>query len=300
VDYMDTITHTLLGLTIYAAIDKEEMSKGMKRSILFTSVVGSQIPDIDVVSRLWDTEGMYQMWHRGITHSIFLVPIWAFLLFGLCYLFWRVKDRRIFYIGILAVFIHITIDSFNAWGTGYFEPISARRITFGTIPIIDFAIWGIMLMGLLITQLKGKLGLSKLSNHKVFKAVGLLILLHVMVQSAQGYMIYQSYEERYEQHTLAATFVPWKFTVIGKEGGQVEILDTTVWGKPTSRYQLTSSEEANLEMLFEQNPRAKTLYMWSPFVVIVDDEERLGIYDPRFYREGQSFLFEYIEKKGID
>lgn len=36
-------------------------------------------------------------------------------------------------------------------------------------------------------------------------------------------MIYQSYEESYEQHTLAATFMPWKFTVIGKEGGQVEI-----------------------------------------------------------------------------
>jgi inner membrane protein len=300
VDYMDTITHTLLGLTIYAALDKEEMSKGMKRSILFTSVVGSQIPDIDVVSRLWDTEGMYQMWHRGITHSIFLVPIWAFLLFGLCYLFWRVKDPRIFYIGILAVFIHVTIDLFNAWGTGYLEPLTDRRITFGTIPIIDFVIWGIMLTGLLITRLKGRLGLSHLSNHKIYQIVGLFILIHVMVQSAQGYMIYQSYEERYEQHTLAATFVPWKFTVIGKEGAQVEILDKTVWGKPTSRYQLTSSEEANLEILFEQNPRARTLYMWSPFVVIVDDDDRLGIYDPRFYREGQSFLFEYIEKNGID
>lgn len=297
---MDTITHTLLGLTIYGAIDKEEMSKGMKRSVLFTSVVGSQIPDIDVISRYWDTEGMYQMWHRGITHSLFLVPMWALLLLGLCYLFWRVKDRRIFYIGMLAVFIHITIDSFNAWGTGYLEPLTDRRISFGTIPIIDFAIWGIMLAGLLVTQLKGRLGLTKLSNHKVYKWVGLLILVHTIVQSAQGYMIYQSYEEKYEQHTLAASFVPWHFTVIGKDGTQVEILDTTVWGKPSLRYELTSSEEANLDLLFEQNPSARTLYMWSPFVVIVDDDDKLGIYDPRFYREGQSFLFEYIVKNGID
>jgi inner membrane protein len=46
---MDTITHTLFGLTLYGAANKSNMNKSHKRALLFTTVVGSQIPDIDVV-----------------------------------------------------------------------------------------------------------------------------------------------------------------------------------------------------------------------------------------------------------
>lgn len=59
---------------------------------------------------------------------------------------------------------------------------------------------------------------------------------------------------------------------------------------------LTSAEEADLEPLFTANPAAKTLVEWSPFVVIVDEEDHLGVYDPRFYRSGESFLYEYFER----
>ncbi len=100
-----------------------------------------------MISALWDTEGMYQMWHRGITHSIFAVPIFAILLCLLCYLIWKVKDRRIFYVGLLSVLIHNTSDLFNAWGTGYFEPFSSIRVTFGVIPIVDLVVWSLILVG---------------------------------------------------------------------------------------------------------------------------------------------------------
>jgi inner membrane protein len=293
---MDSVTHTLFGLTTYGAVNKEKMNKDTRRALLFTTLVGSHIPDIDVISSWWDTEGMYQMWHRGITHSIFLVPVWALLIMGMCYLFWRVKDRKIFYIAMLSVFIHITIDLFNAWGTGYLEPFSSMRITFGTIPIIDFVIWSIMLFGFVMTHIKKVKWLRNVASHNVYKVVGLLLLMHVLIQSAQGYIIYQAMEDRYEQHALSASFVPWHFTVIGKNGAQIELSDVTLWSEAELKHELTSSEEADLDTLFQQNPKARTLYEWSPFVVIVDDNEKLGVYDPRFYRGGQSFLFEYIEK----
>lgn len=124
---IDSITHTLFGLTLYGAVNKEEMPKELKKPLFFTAVAGSIIPDIDVISRFWDTEGLYQMWHRGITHSLFLVPVWALLLSVLCYWIWSVKDRRVFYIGMLAVFIHNTSDLFNTWGTGYLS-IRARSV----------------------------------------------------------------------------------------------------------------------------------------------------------------------------
>lgn len=89
---MDTITHTLFGVGLYHAVKKSEETKKEKQALLFTAIVGSQIPDIDVISQLWDQEGMYQMWHRGITHSLLLAPVWALLLSLLAIAFFRVKQ----------------------------------------------------------------------------------------------------------------------------------------------------------------------------------------------------------------
>lgn len=289
---MDSVTHGLFGVILYRAFDKTGMSKEMKRAMLFTALIGSELPDIDVVSQFWDTQGMYQMWHRGITHSVFLVPAWALLLMAVCWLFWRVKDWRIFYLGLLAVFIHDTSDLFNAWGTGYLEPFSQMRVTFGTIPIVDPTFWAIILGGFLVARWKKGIPVPR-----IFKGVWLLIAAHVLIQTGQGYAIYQKVDHQYEKVALAADFVPWHFQVIGKGEGVVEISKATAWSEPQLVEQLKTAEDANLDTLFKENPKAKTLMQWAPFVVVVDEDERLGIYDPRFYRNGQSFLFEYMEKQ---
>ncbi|MDO3679514.1 metal-dependent hydrolase [Paenibacillus ehimensis] len=293
---MDTITHTLFGLTLYGAVDKRGMTREEKRALLFTTVAGSQIPDIDVISSWWDTAGRYQMWHRGLTHSVFLVPVWAALLAGLSRLLWKTRGWRLFLIGCLAVFIHDTSDLFNAWGTGYFEPISTMRITFGTIPIVDLVFWALMLAGWLRVRIR-RTDRDR-SPHRVYRFVWMLMALYVGVQSVQGYALYKQASGQYEQVALSADFVPGVFTVIGKQGGTVDLLKGSVWTgvKPVAKLQ--SQENADLDRLFAANPKAKTLYEWSPFVVIVDDETRLGLYDPRFYWGGQSFLFEFIKKQG--
>lgn len=290
---MDTITHTLFGLTLYGAVDKRNMTKKERRALLITVVAGSQIPDIDIVSSWWDTAGRYQMWHRGITHSLFMVPVWAALLALVARWWFKVKGWFWFGIAAIAVFIHSTSDLFNAWGTGYLEPFSSVRITFGTIPIVDLVFWSIMLCGLLFSLFfrKGK------PKYAVYRTVWAFIALHVVVQSVQGYVVYKQASPQYEQVALSADFVPGVFTVIGKEGEQVELSQATAWnGIGPASIQLYSEENADLDTLFMENPKAATLYEWSPFVVVVDDGETLGIYDPRFYRNGQSFLFESIER----
>ncbi|KMJ57523.1 hydrolase [Bacillus sp. LL01] len=288
---MDTITHTLFGMTIYGAVDKREDDKKTKIAMFVSAVGASQIPDSDVISSLWDTEGMYQMWHRGITHSLFMVPVWALLFFLISIWFLKRRDWRFLWVPLIAVFIHNTADLFNAWGTGYLEPFSSIRITFGTIPIVDFVIWLIIAIAFFARKLWNR------ERHLLYRLVWLLIIVHVTIQTSQGYLLYKQYEDKYEQVALSASFLPWHFSVIGKNGQAVEILDDALFTSPKLQYTLESAEESDLNELFAQVPEAKTLYEWSPFVVIVDDDERLGIYDPRFYRNGQSFLFEYIEKQ---
>ena len=166
-----------------------------------TALVGSQIPDIDVISSLWDTTGQYQMWHRGLTHSIFLVPFWALLIAWLGKRIWKVSIWRLLIMGVVAVFIHNTSDLFNAWGTGYFEPFSAQRITFGTIPIVDPLLWILMLGGWLFARYR-----KSIPRHQVFRVVWILMALHFAAQSAQGYSIYQQNRSAYDQLALSAGF----------------------------------------------------------------------------------------------
>jgi inner membrane protein len=282
----------MFGFTLYGAVKKEEMPVNMKRSLFVTSLVGSQIPDIDVLSGLTETgQVMQQMWHRGLTHSVFLVPVWALLIYGLCRWLFKVQDRKLFYLAMLAVFIHDTIDLFNAWGTGYFEPFSSVRITFGTIPIIDFVFWAIFLVGIIVSKIK-----KSLPSFKIYRWIAIVMFIHFSLQTLQGFWVEHEAKDRYDQTELAATFVPWQFQVIGKKGNLVEIYRDSIWSEPQKQATLVSSENSDLSPLLKLNPRAKVLLQWSPFVVIVNDEKRLGIFDPRFYRNGESFVAEYIRK----
>ncbi|WP_214745151.1 metal-dependent hydrolase [Exiguobacterium sp. s189] len=286
---MDTITHTLFGLTLYGAADKRDLQQHEKRALFVTTLVGSQIPDSDVISRLWDTEGMYQMWHRGITHSIFLVPLFALLIYILVRLLFRVTDIRYFWWALLSVFIHNTSDLFNAWGTGYFEPISDVRITFGVIPIVDFVYWGIFLVAWLVAR-------KQEVRYKTYRYTWSALVLYVAIQSAQGAYLYQVYADEHDEVALSASFIPTQFTVITKTEENVSLFKDSIYQEATLQYELTSAEKTSLEPLFEANQEALTLTKWSPFVVIVANEERLGVFDPRFYDGESSFLYEYIER----
>ncbi|WP_431090570.1 metal-dependent hydrolase [Paenibacillus sp. 8b26] len=291
---MDTITHTLFGLALYGAVKKPDMTRKQKGALLFTTIIGSQIPDIDVISTLWDVSGRYQMWHRGLTHSLFLVPVWAACIALLVRLLFRQSGWRWFGVALLAVFIHDTSDLFNAWGTGYFEPFSQMRVTFGTIPIVDLVLWALMLAGFLYVRFRRS---ARISSMAVYRIVWALMALHFTVQTTQGMLILhqQKTQAPYEQAALSADFVPGVFTVISKKDSVVTLSKGSLWTGFHTVAELLSQDQANLDALFTSNPKAQTLVQWSPFVVVVDDGQRLGVYDPRFYREGQSFLYEFID-----
>jgi inner membrane protein len=291
---MDSITHTLFGVGIYKSINKDKMSKKEKFALLFTAIGASQIPDIDVISQLWDTMGQYQMWHRGITHSVFLIPIWALLFFLIHRFIFRIKGLQSFFVALISVFIHDTSDLFNSWGTGYLEPFSSVRITFGTIPIVDFIIWLIFLLSFIASKVY-----PKVKPYSIFRIGWALVVLHIVVQSIQGYLMYEQYKKTYQEVALSASFIPWHYTVVGKNDHTVDIFNDSLLAEADMVERLQSSSKTDLHTLFAMNPRAKTLYKWAPFVVVVDDDKRIGIYDPRFYRNGESFLFEYIDKSTL-
>lgn len=121
-------------------------------------------------------------------------------------------------------------------------------------------------------------------------------MLHIAIQSIQGSILYNNYKTDYQDLALSASFIPWHFTIVGKNDNTIDLINDSLLTKAEFVDRLTSSDEVNLDHLFAENPAAATLYRWSPFVVVVDDDNRIGIYDPRFYRNGESFLGEYLDK----
>ncbi|WP_026672263.1 metal-dependent hydrolase [Alkalihalobacterium bogoriense] len=289
---MDTVTHALFGLTTYGAVNKDKMDQPLKRALLFSALAGSQIPDIDVVANLTETgRVMEQMWHRGLTHSYFLVPVWAVLIYLVCYLIWKRKDPIIFYLAVINVTIHNTSDALNAWGTGLFEPISSTRVTLGVIPIVDLMIWFIMLSGFLTIKMK-----KEFPRFKIWRIVWICICIHVCFQLVQGLVIQAEAQEHYEKVAISADFIPGSFSVFGKQDETVTIYKQRLWQEKEQVTVLYSNPEADLDLLYRENPKAEVLHEWSPFVVIFEDETSIGIFDPRFYRNGSSFLTESIGK----
>jgi inner membrane protein len=206
---------------------------------------------------------------------------------------WKQKDKRIFYLALISVLIHIGFDALNGWGTGLFEPFSAVRVSLGVIPIVDFAIWSFIFMGFVLSFF-----LKSLPRHRLWKGVWSIILFYTAIQGGMAFKVYQQANTNYRKVALVADFVPGHYKVVGKNGNRVEIRTSTIWKKGKTEQSFHSHENADLNPLFRGNPRAAVLKQWSPFVVVVKEKGRLGIFDPRFYRNGSSFLSEFEDLTG--
>lgn len=110
-------------------------------------------PDLDFVLG-WVSELAYLRGHRGVTHSILLLPLWALLISWALARFFRRGGRpgadwRAFYLVVCsAILIHIAGDLITQFGTMILAPFSERRFGIGTTFIIDLVFTGIIVAGL--------------------------------------------------------------------------------------------------------------------------------------------------------
>src|SRR5262249_53569712 len=91
-------------------------------------------------------------WHRSITHSLILLPIWALLLAALTHWFSNRKKwpsptlaqlTGIYAVGILS---HILLDLVTTFGTMIWSPVEWSRPAWDMVFIVDFTLSGILLV----------------------------------------------------------------------------------------------------------------------------------------------------------
>lgn len=151
---MDTLTHALSGLLIGRATSSKTTKIYKKRlslrARLLAGFFAAAFPDIDIIARFFGTLNYLEM-HRGITHSIIMLPIWA-LLISVVYAkisrnYYHWKD--FYLISLFGVGIHIAGDVITAYGTMVFAPFSIYKLAWPTTFIIDFYFTGIILIAII-------------------------------------------------------------------------------------------------------------------------------------------------------
>lgn len=148
---MDTLTHALSGAlaaraTAAGRAAPPEIPLWQRYAV---GMAAAAFPDIDFVIG-FVSQLDYLMHHRGVTHSIPLLPLWALLLAWLAGRIFRNPHGFRPYVAISAIGIalHIVGDLITSFGTMVFAPFSDLRVAWNLTFIIDLWASGIIIAGL--------------------------------------------------------------------------------------------------------------------------------------------------------
>lgn len=144
---MDSITQATLGALCGEMVLGRKLGyKGALWGLLFGT-----LPDLDIIAYGILTASEQLMWHRGLSHSILLTFLGAFIFGAVLKKIHHTRDIsywRFFLFVFLAWSTHVLIDCFNTYGTMIMEPFTHERYAISNISIIDIFFLGPMLIGL--------------------------------------------------------------------------------------------------------------------------------------------------------
>jgi inner membrane protein len=146
---VDTLTHALSGALLARATARKDAPPRSLPRRLAAGFLACAAPDLDwVVALLGPME--FLAYHRGVTHSLLLVPLWALpLSWALALVLREPRGWRALYgVTVLGIALHIAGDVITSYGTMVLAPFSDWRASLGTTFIIDLWFSGIIIAGL--------------------------------------------------------------------------------------------------------------------------------------------------------
>jgi inner membrane protein len=132
---MDSLSQLLLGAVVAAACVP---SKHRRKALLVGAALGT-LPDLDVLIDYGDAVSNMTM-HRGFSHSLFVLPGVALLLWAALRAWWAPVAHapgRWFAAILLTLVTHPLLDAFTVYGTQLFWPLTTPPMVGGSVFIID-------------------------------------------------------------------------------------------------------------------------------------------------------------------
>lgn len=315
---MDTITHGLSGALLGRALSNRG-KKIKPKAFILIGALAATFPDFDFLFILKSKEA-YLEYHRSITHSLFLLPIWALLISF--FFSWLATNKILlhkdwiedgatkkdiikesFSLCVLAILFHIGSDVITSYGTMFLSPFDNTRFEIGSVYIIDLWFTGIIVTGLLaswfikkdqylmarifITLLLGYIALTQHIKKEAEQYA--LISLESIVQDTSNLIIFS--------HPMAFSPYNWSITAYDEEKqiyhvsefnlNDVKVLRNNQW-HTINRWGHNESQE-NIAKLAWKDPEF-SLYRWffkiPAFNSFIKNDEKVCAYfkDLRFNR----------------
>jgi membrane-bound metal-dependent hydrolase YbcI (DUF457 family) len=141
---VDTITHGIAGALLAKAFLPERTGRLAARAV----TLGAILPDTDFFANFFsDHPLIHAEFHRSITHSFVMLPVWALLLGGLTSR-WDERRRWLLLSGLYGVgfALHILLDLITSYGTLILSPWSRDRYALDITFFADLTLTAIVLL----------------------------------------------------------------------------------------------------------------------------------------------------------
>jgi len=205
---VDPLTHAISGAALARAFPKQPLPAKQVWLIILLAMA----PDSDIVLRLI-SDPVYLQHHRGLTHSLLMLPLWSWLIFSLSSGQVKQNPDMPKLIG-LALLLHISLDVVTAYGTMLFAPISDQRFSVDLLFIID----PLFSLCLLIPVLLGFIWqrqARRLSMMSVVAALAYLTLAYSNQQQAIE-LTRKAHPDAIACHALPLAFSPFHWQLIAE------------------------------------------------------------------------------------
>ena len=153
---MDNVTHTLIGALIgesAAAIGPKatvHRTQSTRRTLfLAVAIIGSNLPDSDLLYSIGGDKLAYLLEHRGHTHTAIGALLGSAVMLIVCALWGRrsgtpLTSRDWFWLALLAILtplLHIAMDALNTYGVHPWWPIDNRWFYGDSVFIVEPLFW---------------------------------------------------------------------------------------------------------------------------------------------------------------
>jgi inner membrane protein len=180
---VDTVSHGIAGSVLVRTLT----DRSTARAALVLGLVGGMLPDADMF--FLNTKLEYLRGHRGWSHTLLLLPVFAVALAVLLKVIYRyARHARLSTLALFAgvgIASHILFDWITSFGIMFLIPFSRRRFALDWLFILDPYFTGIVSVFLLATTIfrpKGRL-LSTIGAAMLFGYIALCAVCHARALS---------------------------------------------------------------------------------------------------------------------
>ena len=220
---VDPVTHTLVGVGLGNAFFRRRIG----REAVTILAVASNLPDIDALVHFTGDPAAIVL-RRTFGHSLFLIPLWAFLLSLIFKRFYpRIPLSTIWGLSLAGAYVHLFFDLVNSFGVVLLWPFSDWRPELGIIFIIDLTLTGLLAAPLILCVIRrlrthlvliSRISMACVAGYILFCGAGRAVALGNLVEEASRLGIRPDF-----QYVFPEPLGPHRWKGVLREGNQYSV-----------------------------------------------------------------------------